>query len=664
MALLALAQNGSSSSFSTGGMYRFRHQQSAFANSFFTQSGNPFMTALDGQKASMIKYEGDVYGVGGFSKPWVFDRHYRCYKQTMIPPDTLPVVTTTAGAVNCIPYTSFWDKKSGERSSLSGAGAAFTWNNSANRTWTLPTIPPDEYTVLEHTTTVNASTTVTTTGDYEGLLQVGDRLAVSSAPTAFVGITGFSGTSILVDTAVGDGTTQTIIIKARSRASHVEMWLSVDGADIRFVGRRDLGTVTAVEAVPTLALGEVAPDIFTAFPSCAFNAVYHDRQIMAGNRQNPDTVYLSELFFPERYGGLNFKTRNGEPVTGMVAVRDVLLVMTKNSTYRLQGYTEDDFELVLDDADIGCITHFGISVIYGDAWVPDTKGVFRWNGGYQPMMKDVQSAWRKDYAENSYIYENGYAYHDGNDYTYNFVLLDNDVDTTVPDPTPLNRNTYPPWLLTFGPGIPNTLAWVAYYKDSVPQVSGTYDQPDWFFDYYETRLNTVGVLSSSGGKRSDVFYGRCDGIVGLKDPNVAVTEAVIIQTPHMEYGNPGGSSMDGKTLTELWIYNDTSYSDYTVYALGGDDNAFLQTRYIDEVADPPRLFTDFLNANLWKGVNLKPSETLVSTVHYYHPEKVIGRGFTVYFISLDSLRLEFRGLGGKYMVGPTYVGVLQADPEV
>ena len=30
-----------------------------------------------------------------------------------------------------------------------------------------------------------------------------------------------------------------------------------------------------------------------------------------------DTVYLSELFYPERYGGTYFRTRSGDPVTGL-----------------------------------------------------------------------------------------------------------------------------------------------------------------------------------------------------------------------------------------------------------------------------------------------------------------------------------------------------------
>lgn len=650
----------------SGDLNWFRPAQSSFSSSFYNSVGHPFVTGTDGSKASMVKYRGRVYGVGGFACQWVFDEFYRVYRSGLPAPETPPVVTTTAGAVSLLAYYSYYDEKTGERGPLSNPSAVFTWNNVAARTWTNPpTYVHNLYLNIGGETTANASQTLNTTGNTPiVLLNLGDQIALSSAPTVFATITALSPStpSITVDAPLGNGTTQTMIVKGRKRATHIEFWLSVDGADVRLVGRRQLGATTASESVPTLALGEVAPDDFTTFPDCSFSEIYHDRQILAGNPKAPDTVYISELFFPERYGGLNFRTRNGDSVVGLLSVRDVLLVFTKNSTYRLQGYTEDDFTLTLEDADIGCITHFGLSVIYGEAWVPDSKGVFKWNGAYQPMAREVQSFWRKDYKANRLYYETGYAYHDPNDYTYNFVTIR--PATAMPD--------FVPRILV---GDEKTFIWSAGYRDTQPELSGTYAQPDWAFDVLDRTLRTAGVLSDPGGKRTDVFGGFCDGIVRIKDPDNAddsgdsYQKQLYIQTAHILYNDPGGHDDDGKTLTELWSYVSNLHNSVQLVPVGGDEEAWMQTKIVLDTTPYTIQIGSFITTNMWKETFPATAGTVLMGggnrkylprgVHYHPVERIVGRGFTFMYLVDAPLRLEFRGLGGKYGPGVTRRGLGQ-----
>jgi len=673
-------------------MYWFQKRQSSFASSFYNKIGHPFLTTADGTKASMVKYRDRIYGVGGFGSHWVFDEHYRIYKQTIPAPTSPPSVSTTAGGVSCIAYLTFYDSNTNERSSLSG-GFTFTWNNSANRTWTLPTYVQRERTVIRGDTTANATTTITGSGTQFFLLRVGDKIALSSAPTVFATITAIaSNTSLTVDQPLGDGTTQEILAQAYSRASHVELWLSVDGADPRFVTRRQLGATTAVEAVATLALGEVAPDDFSEFPKGAFNAIYHDRQIISGDAKNPDTVYLSEIFFPERYAGVSFRTRNGERVTGLLPCRDVLLVFTASSTYRLQGYTEDDFELVLDDPDIGCITHFGLAVIYGNAWTPDQKGIFMWNGSYHQMLDNNKKYWQLDYKRHPADYEDGFAVHDPNEYTYTF-FMNRYIYSLPEDSIP---NDWP--FVDILQDARCTLGWVGNYEETTPQVEGTYGQAKWSFDFLDRIIPTAGVLSDAGGKRTDVYFGACDGLIRTKDIFNADDDGdlygkrFIVQTKHYYFDDPGGKGYDGKRLLEFWSYLESEHTNWTVAVIGGDEKAWYKTMVLFEndqvqgVAPFLELWPELRGIPYRRSFNVSgadwydevagtwaftldgsppvPNETVVptppysinvyvpQTVHVHAPEKVSGRGFTFIYFAATPVKVEFRGVGGIYGPAP------------
>ena len=108
------------------------------------------------------------------------------------------------------------------------------------------------------------------------------------------------------------------------RATHLELWISAAGGLPQMVTRVRMGTTTFVESTASEDLGESFMGAFERFPRCTMNAIWNDRQLMAGDPDNPDRVYMSELFFPERYTGLNFRTKDGAPVTGMLDRKSVV----------------------------------------------------------------------------------------------------------------------------------------------------------------------------------------------------------------------------------------------------------------------------------------------------------------------------------------------------
>lgn len=644
--------------------------------SFFNQVAHPFnQIALEGRVCG-VNYASRAYVCGGYTDNWMIDEFYRAYRLGMQAPTLKPTLSTGAGAVVQIGYVSFYDAISGERSSLSVASAASTGN--VTRTWgNLPTFEPGYSFVAPGTTAVNASTTVTGTGTNFTLFRVGDRISVSSAATTWAQIRSItSATSMVVDRALGDGTTQTINVKAPSRATHIELWVSVAGADPRLAARRALGTSAVTESTATLSLGEVAPDPFERFPRCSFAEIYHDRLAMAGDKRNPDTVYLSETFFPERYGGLSFKTRNGEVITALAVQGDSLMVFTPNSTYAIQGYDDDDMSMVLREADLGAMHHWAVAKLHGNLWVANDKAVFLYNGSFHNILRDRQTEWANDYRTGRVVYDTmSFSYINPEDQTYNFVCP-NDTDffsgtnQTFPAQFEItyagqfSNTTYPP--------TGDTRVWVADYTQVAPEIGGTFQQPNWVNDMYvggsrSDEMTCAAYLKVPGAGVGKIYTGWRDGYIrvtsqtALTDDSNTIT--VYIRTGHYYMGDPGGDIEEGREWNRLWSYvsaerdylsslaTGTGFA-WTIYILGGDSEAWKVNAptnetnglyYRESVPSSYLSTSDGTHVRNW----------CQKTVHWHVPERVTGRGITVIYTATGvGPYFKFRGFGGTHIPGP------------
>src|SRR5581483_3315903 len=131
--------------------------------------------------------------------------------------------TNIAGAITPTGFTQGSVAFAGVSGVLSQDNANFYFDDTYNRHGigsstklsTLTVTPGADITNIGGTTTANATTTITGSGTtFTTSLGIGDRISLSSASSTYATVTAIaSDTSLTVDTALGDGTSQTINVK-------------------------------------------------------------------------------------------------------------------------------------------------------------------------------------------------------------------------------------------------------------------------------------------------------------------------------------------------------------------------------------------------------------------------------------------------------------------
>jgi hypothetical protein len=360
----------------------------------------PFGVVAVDQPVARASYLGRLYLCGGYSHNLVLDEHHRLWKQGIRPPEEIPQFASGGGSGTLTAYFSWYDELTGERSPLSlgqqvniALGSARTWIN-------LPERPPDDVYLSDDVVTLDGTIQggfsaglwwidpSQTTGGRLAMLRPGDEIDLLEAATQRFSQCWWMN-PLLFDkfndwTGIGVNPTAVDVVPV-TRATHLELWLQPQADFPRLALRVARGTQSVVESTALGDLGEAFISSFQRLPRGTVNAIYHDRQIMAGDPENPDTVYLSQLFYPERWDGLQYQTKSGEPITGILATRDYCLVFTRNSTYMLQGYTDTDYTFQLIDQSLGSVGHNCNVVIHGNPFVWTEKGPFVYNGMYHPL---------------------------------------------------------------------------------------------------------------------------------------------------------------------------------------------------------------------------------------------------------------------------------------
>jgi hypothetical protein len=360
----------------------------------------PFGVVAVDAPTARASYGGRLYLTGGYSHNLVLDEHHRLWKQGIRPPEELPEFAAGGGSGTLTAYFSWYDEFTGERSPLSlgqqvniPLGSARTWQN-------LPERPPDDVYLSDDSVTLDdieggfdAGTwwidEQQTQGGRLAMLRPGDEIDLLEAATQrFCQV--FMMNPLALDgkndwIGIGASTPTAVDVAPVTRATHLELWLQPAADFPRLALRVARGTQSVVESTALGDLGEAFISSFQRMPRATISAIYHDRQIIAGDPENPDTVYLSQLFYPERWDGLQFQTKSGEPITGILATRDYCLVFTRNSTYMLQGYTDTDYSFQLIDQSLGAVGHNCNIVIHGNPFVWTEKGPYMYNGMYHAL---------------------------------------------------------------------------------------------------------------------------------------------------------------------------------------------------------------------------------------------------------------------------------------
>lgn len=625
-----------------------------------------------GRRPSGANYGNRQYLVGGHSANILIDEDFRCNRQGMAAPNVVPSVSVGAGTTLQICYTRFYDEVTGERSPLSDGK---TVTGDTTRVWTaLPTEVPNERLIVEGTVTF-AGATLTGVKTNFGELRPGDRIALATALTRWAQVRSIaSQTSMIIDDAGIVGAGVSIVAKPYSRASHVEQWISVSGALPRLATRVRIGTTSITESVATLALGLAETESFEAMPRGELSLFYGDRQFIAGVDGHRDHVYLSAVGFPERWLGLAFVTAYNEPIVGMFRYRDYVVLLCPDSSYKLQGYTEDDYVRTVLEPDIGGLGHHGNRVAEGRAFVPGRKGVQIFNGAFHPALETRRTEWSKAYRSAKVAFEGGYAVVNPNDETYQFSPLTEWLEYT----TGANGETIP--------GTPTAAAasvWVGDYSAVQPDSSGSLASPEWESDspitpdaidgahYFTT---AAAYLVKPGEKVGKLYRGNNKGKIFVETDAAAWTGESVIVLAHMLFGDPGGTDQEGKKLIRTWSYLNTNKHNPAVSVgkiriWAGDELAYPLdiARFITPLLAPTAILTPAYTGDIFG--TAKTAAGVGVTLHY--PPQIVhthiiekpGKGFSIEYRFTNPDGIEFIGVGGVWGPGGSARNVSYSEPS-
>lgn len=611
--------------------------------------------ATSGKRPSGANYGNRQYLVGGHSQNLVIDEDLRAWRQSMPAPNTMPSVSVGAGTTNQIAYLRFFDEVTGERSPLSD-GKVLTGNTT--RTWSnLPTQVPNEVVKIEGTTTFAAGTLTGVKSNY-GDLRPGDRIAVTGALTRWAAIRSIaSQLSMVVDDTGMAGAAVTLVARPYSRATHVELWVSVAGALPRLVMRVRIGTPSVVESTATLAFGIAETTSFEAMPVGEFSVFYNDRQIVAGVEGRRDTVYLSAVGFPERHEGLRFVTAYNEPIVGLLKYRDIVIILCPESSYKLQGYTDEDYVRTVLEPDIGGSGHHGNKVVFGRAFIPGRDGTQIFNGAFHEAMPKRVTEWQRKYKEDRIAFEEGFAVVNRDDKTYQFYPRPEWLSRTV---GAAPGETEP----VYSPAVKQDACWVAHYAGIGPGDGGAMLAPEWVSDTIDTPdggvaeagwgyATSAAYLTRPGDKVGVLCRGNSLGKIWVEEESTFIGDAVAA-TGSVSFGYTGGNEREGQELLRGWLYcrmvTGTGTSRFRVWP--GDERAYPPDTLSGGGANlvTPEFNGEILPHDL---TGMIGADTIVYQDQITRPY-IIGRSgrrfvFEVRFTN-PAFGTEFYGLGG--VIGP------------
>lgn len=432
------------------------------------------------------------------------------------------------------------------------------------------------------------------------------------------------------------------------RVTHVRYWRSVDGSLPRLVMQRQLGVGAITEAIALGSLGQSFTDVFDKFPRCRFNAIWHDRLVCAGNDLAPNEIYLSLIGKPERRSVLTLKTRSGQPVIGVVVVRDTLIILCPRASEIVTGFSEDDLAINIAQPQIGCIAHHGIQVIHGIAWIPTHLGLYLCDGSsWFFLADDIRRKWATEYRAFPAAYENGWSFHDPVTFVYSFYIGQSaHSDFTASE----------------------FVWWVADYQPVVQQVGGGLGQPNWSYDTTSNNLVggdqqvpgfcSAGLFALPGGRRQDTFLGGSDGRIYKysTDPNqleffgLGTTTGgrkFVVRTGADSVGDEGGDLAHGKRFTEVDYFVESEQSAWVANVYAGEEAAST---------NPVPNFTKAVAASaalVGGGPPAQPKGT-----HFFPLPQVVGERIVVELKALNPAFMEFRGYQFSYKEGesPRYTG--------
>lgn len=394
------------------------------------------------------------------------------------------------------------------------------------------------------------------------------------------------------------------------RVTHLRLYVSIAGAVGRFITEFAIGISTTTEAISDASVLEEVSVRRGVPPYTYYAEAYHDRVYYAGDPTHPERIWFSELNEPESVYVLNYiNTHGGEAVTGLKSVRGELLIFTRNATYMLTGFDNDDLTLVKISPVIGCIASHSIINVNEVLFFASEQGKYSYDGEFHYIMDDLMDYWRDDYNLSPALYQDAISVDD-------------------------RENSCTHMLIPKATGF----RYVAYYLP----MNNAASQP-WYSIFKRTRKDyTVGILGGALCTGSDDGYIRQENVTSnTTDDSDALLKRITIQTRHELGDDVGEEERYGKRWTDLDFFVESDNTAWTLSGYTGMEAAFGATTAYGATV-PASLATGFT----------------AKSHHHFRPIRLTGTGVTLRIQVSSPSGFKFRGFGADFTSG------IEARPRV
>lgn len=334
-------------------------------------------------------------------------------------------------------------------------------------------------------------------------------------------LSGASGTLAAANQSITYSNLDDVILDPRW--THLEGWESRDGSLPRFVWRRQIGVITVTHALALGSLGEAETSEWEKPPRCRFNAMWHERLVMAGDDQNPTTIYFMAIGFPERWEGLSLNMKSRQRIVGLAEINGRLLVFASTVTEAVSGWTEDDLRIDIVQPHLGLVSHFSLVQTDSYLWIMTQEQPFLSDGSsWFPMGKDIKTKYAADFKANRRLFERMFVDHHPQEHIIRWYI------ETSTDYRPEDGFV---WM-------------VADYEPTLPLEGGGLEQPRWTYDLDNVASACAALAAVPAGRRQDPLQGQ-RGSGAIVRPLVDGedgdgTVIVEILTGALQFGKLGG----------------------------------------------------------------------------------------------------------------------------
>lgn len=498
----------------------------------------------------------------------------------------------------------------------------------------------------------------------------GNRVLVESNPSNIVDVGALTGE--------GRDWSNIQAVDAELRVTHVRGYVSMNGGDYRMAWEAPYGVTAVSENVTTSRLSLLGPNEFrNDVPPFGVRYIHPwaGRMWYANNPEFPYRIWYSRPGYPQYVGKAQFRdTLEREPITGMWRGRNELIVFCQDNSYLIRqfGQGQDDFVMERLDSNVGAVSHHTIKEIHNRIWFAARDGIWIYDGAFRYVLDDMRPKFEEEYCKDRQSFENAFSVYDKLNKVYMLFRSPTIADGEEPEEWEPKTGIFP-----------KTVIWVGYIGEFEPSMNGQDLQPDWTFDFRgrADSSSLYGGATKGGSGGNELYIASCDGKIrrqikpceleaapddyrqegflfdrstyGADDDADTVQKKLIIRHSHMLFGLPGDDIQTGKHVEQVWAHMESSFTEWTFYGLGGDEDSWNQIRPDNVVHFWKRTWpaSDLYESRTFGGVTGVATYTAQS-VHFMLPEELQGRGFTFEVQALSPLLMKYRGVGGMWSPGP------------